>query len=374
MRWHGLCALGIIVFVLSACASAPTQAPAAQPAKPAAEAPKPAAQPAKPAAEAPKPAVQPAKPAGQVVELRAGASNPKGDVLTDAIDKFAELVNQKSKGEINVRVFYQSLGVEQQLTQAVMAGSVDIGTISNGNAGRFTSAFFNYDLPFLFKSYENMLKSLDGPIAKKAIEQFEKDLGVKMLFIQSYGAGRDIQTRNKQLKTPADIKGLKIRVVSTPIDLATFKAWGANPTPVDWAQTYTALQQGTVDGENIPLPIIWGVKHYEVIKYDLRLDYQMIFQTFYINQKKFDALSPAHQKILLEAAQEARAWNWKDAAERVDKIAQELTSKHGVTIYKPTPEEYAQWAAVREKVWQEVAEQQKGKVDLNIAKQLYEAQ
>jgi tripartite ATP-independent transporter DctP family solute receptor len=372
--------LGLVVagmLALSACAQPAQQsAPAggSQPAKPAAEPAKPAAEPAKPAAEPAKPAgAESAKPSGQVVELRAGSSNPKGDVLTDAIDKFAEIVEQKSKGELKIRVFYQSLGVEQQLTQAVMSGSVDIGTISNGNAGRFTSAFFNYDLPFLFPSYDAMLKSLDGPIAKKAIEQFEKDLGVKMLFIQSYGAGRDIQTRNRPLKVPADIRGLKIRVVSTPVDLATFKAWGANPTPVDWAQTYTALQQGTVDGENIPLPIVLGVKHYEVVKHNIRLDYQMIFQTFYINQKTFERLSPAHQKILLEAAAEARAWNWKDAPERVKKAEQELTTKHGMTIYTPTRDEWNQWAAVRDQVWNEVAEQQKGKVDLNIARQLAES-
>lgn len=354
IAWHTTLALAIALALAACSQPAALSGPSAAP------------QQAKPAAQA-------TKGAGPVVELRAGSSNPKGDVLTDAIDKFAELVEQKSNGEIKVRVFYQSLGVEQQLTQAVMNGSVDIGTISNGNAGRFTSAFFTYDLPFLFPSYEAMLKSLDGPIAKKAIEQFERDLGVKMLFIQSYGAGRDIQTRNRPLRVPADIKGLKIRVVSTPVDLATFKAWGANPTPVDWGQTYAALQQGTVDGENIPLPIVLGVKHYEVVKYNLRLDYQMIFQTFFINQKVFDRLSPAHQKILLEAAAEARAWNWRDASQRVKKAEEELTTKHGVSVYTPTREEWNQWAAVRDQVWTEVAEQQKGKIDLAIAKQLAES-
>ncbi|MBI2323085.1 MAG: TRAP transporter substrate-binding protein [Chloroflexi bacterium] len=368
--------MGVLLVVSVACASstAAPQAPAAQPAKAVAEPAKPAAQPAQPAVQPAKPAAEAPKPATQpVLELKMGCSQPKGDVLCAAQDKFAELVNQKSKGEVFVRQLYQGLGVEHQLTQAVMSGSVDIGMISNGNSGRFTNAFFNYDLPFLFKTYDNMLRSLDISIGQKAIEQYEKDLGVKLLFAISYGSGRDVQTRNKPLKVPADIKGLKIRVVSTPVDLAIFKAWGANPTPVDWAQTYTALQQGVVEGEQIPMVSIIAPKHYEVVKHSIRLDYQALFQTFYINQKRFESLSPAHQKALLEAAEEAKAWNRRDAMERTQGLVKQLTDL-GMTVYQPTPAEYTQWAAVRYKVWQEVAEQQKGKVDLAIAKQLYESQ
>jgi tripartite ATP-independent transporter DctP family solute receptor len=317
------------------------------------------------------PAAQPAKP---VVELRAGSSQPKGDLIADAADKYAEVVNQRSKGEVVIRVFYQSLGVEQQLTQAVMSGSVDIGMLSNGNSGRFTSAFFLYDLPFLFKKYENMLKVLESPLGKTLQERAEKDLGVKYLFHMSLGLGRDIQTTRKPLRTPADIKGLKIRVVSTPIDLATFKAWGANPTPVDWSQTFTALQQGVVEGEQIPISVIAAIKHHEVVKYSIRLDYQALFETFFINAKKFASLSPAHQQVLLEAAREVKVWQHKDAAERAQKAMHELTTKYGMQIYTPTPEEYAQWASIRERVWQQVAEEQKGKIDLVFAKQLFESQ
>ncbi|MBI2320806.1 MAG: TRAP transporter substrate-binding protein [Chloroflexi bacterium] len=378
----------VILALLLAVACAPA-APAGPPAKPAAEAPKPAAapepakpaaQPAKPAAEAPKPAAQPAKPAAQapkpaaqVIELRAGASNPKADVMSDAIDKFADLVNQKSKGEITVRVFYQSLGVEHQLAQAVMTGSVDFGQISNGNAARFTNAWLVYDLPFLFKSHEITLKSLEKPAGRKAIEGFEKDMGLKWLFPIAQG-NRDIETRSKPLKVPADMRGLKIRVISSPVDLSTFKAWGANPTPVDWGQTYAALQQGVVEGVNVPILILHGAKLYEVTKHVIRLDYQAVFGNFFMNAKKLQSLSPAHQKIILEAAQEAGAWNLKDALSRIDKAQQELIQKYGLQVYTPTPAEYQQWASIREKVWQEVGEQLKEKLDMNLAKQLYESQ
>jgi tripartite ATP-independent transporter DctP family solute receptor len=314
---------------------------------------------------------QSAKP---LVELRAGTSTPKGDSLADGIDKFAELVRQRSKGEVDIRVFYMSLGVEQQLAQAVMSGSVDIGTMSSGNSARFTNAFLVYDLPFLFKKYENILKVLESPEGKVLEQRAEKDLGVKYLYNISYGFGRDIQTTKKPLRTPTDIKGLKIRVLSSPIDLATFKAWGANPTPVDWTQTFTALQQGVVDGEQISVATIVGAKHYEVVKHNIRLDWVAPFQTFFINDKKFASLSPAHQQVLLDAGREAKIWQHKDAAERAQKSVQELTTKYGVQIYTPTPAEYAQWAAIRERVWEQVAEEQKGKIDLALARRLYESQ
>jgi TRAP-type transport system periplasmic protein len=309
-----------------------------------------------------------------VVELRAGSSVSKGGVNADGLDKFAELVQQKSKGEIVVRVFYQSLGVEQQLTQAVMTGSVDIGMISNGNAGRFTDAFFVYDLPFMFKSYANMLKTLDSPLGKTLEARAEKDLGVKYLYHMSFGVGRDIQTTKKPLRVPADIKGLKIRVVSTPIDLATFKAWGANPTPVDWGQTFPALQQGVVEGEQIPVSLIADIRHHEVVKYSIRLDYQAIFESLFINARKLASLSPAHQRILLDAAQEAKVWQHKDAADRAQRQIKELTAKHGVEVYTPTPAEYAQWASIRETVWTQIAADLKGKIDLGLARKLYESQ
>ena len=322
-------------------------------------------------------AVLPATVAAQakrVLELRAGTSTPKGDFLADGVDHYAEVVNRLSNGEIRIRVFYQSLGVEQQLAQAVMSGSVDIGTMSSGNTGRFSSAFFVYDLPFMFKRYENLLPLLDGPIGKQLAQQAEKDMGVKYLYHMSYGLGRDIQTTKKPLRIPKDLEGVKIRVLSTPIDLATFKAWGANPTPIDWTQTFASLQQGVVEGEQISLSTIYGAKHYEVVKYNVRLDYQASFQTLFINARKFALLTPAQQKILMDAAQETKLWQHKDAADRAEITRQELVSKHGMQIYTPTPQEYAQWAVIRERVWKQVASEQGGKFSIDLANKIYAQQ
>lgn len=105
--------------------------------------------------------------AQETVELRIGSSVPKADQLSVSLDKFAELAAAKSNGKLLGRVFYQSLGTEHQLLQGAQAGSLDIGMISNGNAGRFTSAYLVLDLPFLFKRYEEMLDFLTHRLGVK---------------------------------------------------------------------------------------------------------------------------------------------------------------------------------------------------------------
>jgi len=309
----------------------------------------------------------------QPVNLRIGCTNPAGSVVTDPIDRFVNAVGQKSNGKVTARNYYQALGIEQQLAQSVMSGTVDIGTMTGSNAATFSNAFLIFDLPFLFKSYDNMLAALDGPIDRQQVARFEKDTGLKILAVFGFAAGRDVQTRKTALKVPADIKGLKIRTTSSPIELATYRAWGANPTPVDFAQTLTALQQGTIDGLNLDTPAVLSTKMYEAVKYNLHLGYQMSMLMFFMNAQKFASLAPDQQKAIVDAAKEAEAWNRKDSVERLAAQEKQLASL-GVTAYTPSAAEWTQWAAVRDEVWSKVAEAQKGKLDLGLARQLADTQ
>lgn len=311
--------------------------------------------------------------AAQTISLRIGCTNPAGSVVTDPIDRFVDLVAQKSNGAITAKNFYQALGIEQKLAQSVMDGTVDIGTMTTASASTFSTAFYVYELPFLFRNYQNMLDSLEGPVGKKQIAQFEKETGLKVLAVFGFGAGRDIQTRSKALKTPADIVGLKVRTTASPIEVSTYKAWGANPTPIDFSQTLTALQQGTVEGLDLDTPAVLSTKMYEAVKHNIRLSYQMNMLMFFMNADKFNALKPELQKAITDAAREVEAWNRKDAPTRLDAQQAELT-KLGVTTYTPTNDEWSKWAAVRDQVWTQAANDQKGKLDLSLARQLMEGQ
>gem|GEM_PF-3968716 len=267
---------------------------------------------------------EPAKPAAQPIVLRASTDLKEISQVVQ-VDRIAEIVKERTKGELTIVNMYNALGTEQQSAQMVMDGTVDLGTMANGNASRWTNSLYIWDLPFLFKDYKASLEAWDSPLARKGIDQFEKDLKVKFLLACSLGGGREIQTRDKQLKVPADIKGLKMRVVSTPIDLATFRAWGANPTPIDWGQTYAALQQGVVEGMAVALNNLLANKHYEVTNYTVRVGYQPIVEVLMMNPSKFASLSPQHQKVLLDAINEVKPWGWKQEEDKLQETERKLT-------------------------------------------------
>jgi len=310
--------------------------------------------------------------------LRAGASDPEGTTAPAmSIGKLCELATKLSNGELNAQPFYQSLGVEQQLAAAVKSGTVDIGFTATANLSPFTDAYLQFDLPFLFKNDKEYIDILENhPAGKKAVAQFEKDLGVKVLVITSHTydgeySGTDLIMRNKQVKVPDDLKGLKIRASSTPVELSLMKAYGANPTPVQYGQLYTALQQGVVDGNAAPpLPPMASIKLYEVCKYYTAIGFRFNLLPIYINKKKFDSLTPSQQKALLEAAAQVKPLAGQWAREKVKSAAAEF-EKAGVHIYRPTKDEMVKWISVREKVWKEIAEAYKGKMDLKVAEEIF---
>jgi len=319
----------------------------------------------------------PAKAAGPVV-LRAGASDPEGTTAPAlSIGKLCELATKLSNGELNVQPFYQSLGVEQQLAAGIKAGTIDIGFTATPNLAPFTDAYLQFDLPFLFKNDRAYIDVLENhPAGKKALAQFEKDLGVKVLLITSHTydapvSGTDVMTRNKPVKVPADLKGLKIRTSSTPVEINLMKAYGANPTPIPYGQLYTALQQGVIDGNAAtPLPPCASIKLYEVTKHYTAIGFRFNLLPIYMNQKKFDSLTPSQQKAILDAAAQVKPLAGQWARDKVKSSIVEY-EKAGVPIYYPTKEEMVQWLAVREKVWQEIAEAFKGKIDLGVANEIF---
>jgi TRAP-type C4-dicarboxylate transport system substrate-binding protein len=280
---------------------------------------------------------------------------------------------------LNVQPFYQSLGVEQQLAAAIKSGSVDIGFTATPNLAPFTEAYLQFDLPFLFKNDKVYIDILENhPAGKKALAQFEKDLGVKVLLITSHTydapvSGTDLMMRNKQVKVPADLKGLKIRTSSTPVEINLMKAYGANPTPVQYGQLYTALQQGVIDGNAAtPLPPAASIKLYEVTKHYTAIGFRMNLLPIYINQKKFDSLTPSQQKAILDAAAQVKPLAGQWARDKVKSSIAEY-EKAGVPIYHPTKDEMKKWMSVREKVWQEIAAEFKGKIDLTVANDIFKA-
>lgn len=287
----------------------------------------------------------------ETVKLRLGQSKSANHPVSKGIDKFAELVEEKSNGEIIIETFHDALlGSDREVIESAQQGTLDLASSSTPNMASFTNYFTAWDLPYIFESKDEVYKAVDGEAGDVVREEMEKS-GFKVMFFPDYGF-RQVVNNLKPIKLPSDLKGMKIRTTNSPVEIADYTAWGANPTPVAWAEVFTALQQGTVEGEGNSYSLLWDSKHQEVLKYATEVNYNYSSDIVVMNKAIFDKLSTEHQNILLEAGKEAVVWQRELANEREAEAKQQFID-YGIEIYEPTPEELQQWKNSSKVVWDE---------------------
>jgi len=252
---------------------------------------------------------------------------------------FKELVNSGSGGRIEVQVFGGgSIGGEREITEAVIAGTMQ-GTSVSGAFDAFYPPAMVLGIPFLFTSAPAAWEMLDGPFGKKLSDGLVKKTGLRNLCFAEVGF-RNFTNSKRPIRTPADLKGLKIRVQETPLYMTMIKSLGANPTGIPWPETYMALQTGVADGQENPVSVILNNKLQEVQKY-LTLDGHVYgVDWFVVNEKFYQSLPKDLQAIVNEAAK---------ISATVGRGVQELNSAIGIAklqqaemqIYVPTPQEKA---------------------------------
>lgn len=240
------------------------------------------------------------------------------DAFHVAAEKFKELVEKNSQGALTVTIFPNAkLGDERTLLERMKMGIVDAGIITNGPIINFVPSFGVIDLPFLFRDPAHAYKVLDGSIGQKLMADLESQ-GWKGLAFAERGF-RNLTNSKRPVKTPEDIKGLKIRVMQNPVYVDSFKALGANAVPMAWTEVLTALQQGTVDGQENPLNVIMAFKLYETQKYLSITRHAYAPAPIIMSMNTWKKLTPAQQALVKKAAQDAaeheRAWDNKMEAE-----------------------------------------------------------
>ena len=210
---------------------------------------------------------------------------------------FANLVNARGGGRIEVQVYGAgTLGAEREYVEAIMAGTVQAG-IASGVMGGFLREAMVTDIPYLFPSASIAWKVLDGPFGDKLSNLLLEKTGLRNLAFAEVGF-RHFTNDARPIKSPADVKGLKIRVQENPLFMTLIKALGGNPTPIAWTEVYTALQTGVVDGHENPISSTVFAKIYEVQKY-LTLDGHVYgVDWFVISNKFFKSLPEDLQYIL----------------------------------------------------------------------------
>lgn len=240
------------------------------------------------------------------------------DAFHVAAEKFKELTEKNSKGEITVNIFPNAkLGDERTLLERMKMGIVDAAIITTGPIINFVPAFGVIDLPFIFRDPSHAYKVLDGPIGQNMLALMEAG-GWKGLAFGERGF-RNLTNSRKKVVTPEDIKGLKIRVMQNPVYVDSFAALGANAVPMAWTEVLTALQQGTVDGQENPLNVIVAFKLNEMQKYLSITRHAYAPAVILMSIKLWQKLTPAQQALVKSAAQGAAEYerDWDNKMEAV---------------------------------------------------------
>ena len=212
--------------------------------------------------------------ADATIHLKVGTTTaPDGHYVLGLVEMQKKL-EEYSNGEMTLDIYPNSaLGGESDMMDAVSMGTQDMVLSSTGPIPDFSSATDNWatlDLPYLFETAEDAYKVLDGEIGQSLLDEFQGS-GIKAIGFWENGF-RELTNNTKEVATPADLAGMKIRTMENAVHMATYTALGATPTAMAWGEIFSALQQGTVDGQENPLAIILTAKVYEVQKYITMID------------------------------------------------------------------------------------------------------
>jgi len=258
--------------------------------------------------------------------IRFGHLNNTDHPVSAGVRKFGELVAAKSGGRMQVKEFPSNqLGTEQQQTSALQGGVQEMQSPATTSIVGIAKDFGVVDFPFTVANHAQAFALLDGPLGRALLDKLP-DKGLVGLAYWDLGF-RNVTNSKRPIAKPEDLEGLKLRVIPNPVFLDTFKAFGANPVPMSFSELYTALETRTVDGQENPFSVILSNKFYEVQKYVSATQHVYGTNIILVSKKFWDRLSPAEQKILQDAAIEARDYQRKVSMEAAQKAVGELQAK-----------------------------------------------
>ncbi len=242
------------------------------------------------------------------------------------IDTFAKEVEKRTSGRIKVQPFYSgSLGGERESIEAVQLGTQELTLTSTGPVPNFVPETRILDIPFLFRDKAHAHAVLDGPIGQELLTKFDAK-GMKALAWAENGV-RHMTNSRRAVNTPADLKGLKMRTMENPVHIAAYKGFGIITTPMAFPEVFTALQQGTVDGQENPLSVIMSAKFDQVQKFMSLTGHVYSPAVILMNKAAFEKLSTADKQAFMDAAKEAVKANRARVAEDDAKGVAELRAK-----------------------------------------------
>jgi len=243
-----------------------------------------------------------------------------------AIDTFAREVEKRTNGRYKVQTFYSgALGAERESVEGVQLGTLDLTLTSTGPLPNFVPEVAILDIPFLFRDYAHARAVLDGPIGQELLAKFPPKGMVGLAWAEN--GFRHMTNSKHPVNQPDDLKGLKMRTMENPIHIEAYRQFGIQPTPMAFTEVFTALQQGTVDGQENPLSVITSAKLDQVQKYLSLTGHVYSPAIFLMNKAQWDRLSDADKQAFLEAAKEGVKANRARVDEDERKAVADLRAK-----------------------------------------------
>jgi tripartite ATP-independent transporter DctP family solute receptor len=256
----------------------------------------------------------------QAKDFRSADVHPNDYPTVQAVSHMGKVLAEQTKGRLGVKVFANSsMGSEKDTVEQVKIGALDMVRINSAVLHAISPAMMVPSLPFLFRNTQHMRDVLDGPIGEQMLASLEKEGFVGLAFYDS--GSRSFYTTKKPIKTVADMKGLKIRVQQSEMWVAIMQALGANATPMPYAEVYTALKTGLVDGAENNWPSYDSSRHYEAAKFYSLTEHSMAPEVLIFSKKVWDGLSKEDQQMIRKAAKESvpfmrKLWDEREAKSR----------------------------------------------------------
>ncbi len=267
--------------------------------------------------------------------------------------RFQQIVKDRSNGELMIDLFPSGqLGDESEMIQNVAANSLDMAVVGVGNAVPFVEKLGVVTLPYIFPNMEAVVKGTTGQAQEILNSYTTKEASFRILG-WVYNDYRHISNSKRPIKTIADVKGMKFRVPQNTVFIESYKSWGANPVAISWSETFTALQQGVVDGQCMGIITFQAVKFNEANqKYISYTHYTYHLQPLLISEELYQSLDDNEREILVEAALDAQLYTLAFGYENVARVKAELEAQ-GVQF--DVIEDEDKWAEASKKtVWPEM--------------------
>lgn len=268
--------------------------------------------------------------AGEVTIIKFGNSPTLDDPECLGALRFGELAEKKTGGRVKVQVYPLSqLGAQREMLEGLRLGTIEMTMVTVGFMSSYDPFLNIFELPYLYRDHFHSYRVFDGPIGEDVKKRIEAKTDFKPLAFFEAGI-RHLTNSRRAIKTPEDLKGLKIRVPQSKVNMDALGAMGATPVAMAFPEIYSALQQKVIDGQENPYTMPWNFKFYETQKYLSKTGHMLLTHTVLYSKKLWEKLPPDIQQALMESANEAKHYQREQVRLAEEKLQGQLVEKGGM--------------------------------------------